>query len=421
MPDPNRQTARALALRALSRWRRSRTFAERIAEQTFASAAPRGSDRAFALELFYGVLRNLSLLDFWIAQLRREHLEESARDILRLGLYQIMLLDTAPHAAVFETVELARPRTRNLVNAVLRRALREKSSLTSAAEAQPVAVRFSHPEFLIAKWARQFGLEAAAELCRWNNRPAPVYARINRLRTSSENFLQQHPETRPVSGRENYVVLSDPIAAAQTGDCYVQDPSTALACELLRPLQGETVLDACAAPGGKTAYLAELMANDGELVAADRDELRLARLHDNLVRLNATVARTILCDWTDAASIRAANPNRQTFDKILVDAPCSNTGVMRRRVDVRWRLEPADFGRMARQQLAILRGVAGFLKPGGSLVYSTCSLEAEENREVVENFLKEHRSFRLTNEKQSLPFRDGYDGAYAALLSCSCS
>jgi 16S rRNA (cytosine967-C5)-methyltransferase len=410
------ETGRRLALRALNRWRKGAEFANRIVSQTFGQTSLGEADRAFALELFYGVLRNLTLLDFWIGLLRSGPLEETARDLLRLGLYQIMLLETAAHAAVFETVALAPARVRKLVNAVLRRALRERVSLTTAAEAQPVHVRYSEPAFLVEKWRSQFGDSATLELCQWNNRPAPVYARVNQLRLSVPEFLARHPGSFLLPQSANFVGLPDPATAAQGADCYIQDPSTALACELLSPKPGESVLDACAAPGGKAAYLAEMMDNRGLLVTADRDEARVARVGENFVRLKVANARIVLCDWAAESSVQAVELGPQSFDKILVDAPCTNTGVMRRRVDVRWRLRADDFARMARAQLAILRAVGPLLRPGGSLVYSTCSLEPEENEQVVGAFLREQRHFRLTSQRESLPFRDGIDGAYAALL-----
>jgi 16S rRNA (cytosine967-C5)-methyltransferase len=164
-----------------------------------------------------------------------------------------------------------------------------------------------------------------------------------------------------------------------------------------------------------------LMENRGLLVAVDQEESRLERLRDNLVRLGVTSARVVGCDWRDGASIRAAGLEEKSFDKILVDAPCSNTGVMRRRVDLRWRLRAEDFAGMQRQQLAILAAVQPLLRPGGSLVYSTCSLEEEENWEVVSTFQRDHAPFCLTNRKETLPFRDGIDGAFAARLERSSS
>jgi 16S rRNA (cytosine967-C5)-methyltransferase len=411
--------SRALALDALERWRNGTEFADQIVAETFGCSTLGVADRAFALELFYGVLRNLTLLDFWINELRSAPVDASARDILRLGLYQTLLIDTAAHAAVYETVELAPPRARTLINAVLRRALREKSALTNLAEAQPPLVRLSVPEFLFAKWSEQFGEVAALELCRWNNRPPPIYARINQLRTTATAFLTRHQESFLLPGSSNFAGLPDPAAALRDGDCYVQDPSTAIACELLRPAAGENVLDACAAPGGKAAYLAEMMRNEGTLVVADQSETRLERLRGNLLRLGVTNARPLRCNWTDESSVRTAALTEKSFDKILVDAPCTNTGVMRRRVDVRWRLQPADFARMPRKQLTILQAVTSLLKPGGSLVYSTCSLEPEENDAVVTAFLSVQPAFRLTNQAERLPFRDAIDGAFAARLGFS--
>jgi 16S rRNA (cytosine967-C5)-methyltransferase len=415
--DAMKESSRALALDALARWRNGTEFADQIVAEIFARASLGASDRAFTIELFYGLLRNLTLLDFWIAQLRSEPVDPGTRDLLRLGLYQIMFLETAPHAAVFETVKLARPRGRSVVNAILRRALREQDTLTNAADAQPLSIRFSHPEFLVERWSRQLGAEAALELCRWNNRPAPVYARVNQFRTTLAEFLQRYPGSSPLHRHSNFFPLPTAAAAPANGDCYIQDPSTALACEILRPAPGENVLDACAAPGGKSVYLAEMMENHGHLVAVDQDETRIGRLRDNLVRLGVANARIVRCDWLDAESVRAAGLKEKSFDKILLDTPCTNTGVMRRRVDLRWRLRPEDFGRMQRQQRAILAAVRPLLRPGGSLVYSTCSLEKEENEEVMAAFQQGHPEFRLTKEGKCFPFRDAIDGAFAAQLT----
>ncbi|MEO8439268.1 MAG: 16S rRNA (cytosine(967)-C(5))-methyltransferase RsmB [Spartobacteria bacterium] len=410
------RSSRTLARDALARWRNGIEFADKIVAETFARSALDASDRAFALELFYGVLRNLTLLDFWIAQLRPGPVDSRARDLLRLGLYQILLIETAAHAAVFETVELAPARVRPLINAILRRALRERGSLIEAAGAQPWPVRYSIPAFLIEKWLGQFGAAEVEELCRWNNRPAPVFARVNRLQTTVNEFLLRYPGSVLRPGSDNFVTLENPGEALAHGDCYIQDPSTSLACEMLEPAPGETVLDACAAPGGKAAYLAEMMQNEGALVAADQDETRLQRVRENFSRLGVTSARLVSCDWANEDSVRRAGFAPESFDRILLDAPCTNTGVMRRRVDVRWRLRPDNFERMQRQQLSILNAIAPLLKPGGSLVYSTCSLEKEENEGVVEAFVHCNGRFRLTNSDRRLPFRDGVDGAFAARL-----
>lgn len=406
-------TARALALAALAEWREGRQFADAIIQRLLAESSLSGSDRGFATELFYGILRNLTLLDFWIGQLRSGSLDHKTRDLLRLGLYQIFVLRTPGHAAVFETVKLSQRNNRGLINGVLRTALRQEDELQKARAAQSLATRFSHPAFLIERWRDAYGEEAATLLCEWNNQPPPVYARINRLRTTVEKFLRTHPNAEPVCSRDNFIRLAAiPFEALELGHCYIQDPSTAVACELFDPQPGETILDACAAPGGKTGFLAETMQNRGELFACDREPSRVAVLTENLKRLGAG-ATVIQHDWKNDA-IPAAMP--RLFDRILLDAPCTNTGVIRRRVDVRWRLTSDNFARMQKEQLAILRAVVPLLKVGGVLVYSTCSIEADENEQVVQAAQAEFPFFRLETAKSVLPFRDQFDGAFAAKL-----
>src|SRR6476660_3776869 len=412
-------SARPIALAALQLWRKEKRFADSIISGLLAKAELRPSDRAFALELFYGLLRNLTLLDFWIACLRASRVQNDLRDILRLGLYQLFFLKTAPHAAVHETVELAPKKQRSLINAMLRTATRRQIELLARADAQPLFVRTSHPQFLVERWQQRFGAEYTEELCKWNNRPAPVYGRINRIKTDSETFLHLYPYLRSLRGNSDFVEFNTlPTAALDSGHCYIQDPSTAIACQLLDPKPGERILDACAAPGGKTAYLAQLMQNRGVIIACDRDRERLQILKDNVGRLGATIVRAVRHDWTrnhPPEEILSIAP----FDRVLLDAPCTNTGVMRRRIDVRWRLRPEDFSRMSNEQLIISRAVLRLLKPGGILVYSTCSLEREENEQVVRRLLAELPALSLETEKDSLPFRDGFDGAFAANLSAT--
>jgi 16S rRNA (cytosine967-C5)-methyltransferase len=409
-------SARQIALTALRLWRKEKRFADSIISELLAKAELASSDRAFAVELFYGVLRNVTLLDFWISCLRSPRVESELRDILRLGFYQLFLLKTAPHAAVHETVELAARRQRTIANAVLRAAARQANELLARADAQPLFVRTSHPPFLVERWQQHFGTEHAEEICKWNNHPAPIYARINRLKMGREEFLRVYPKSRLLTPDSDFIQFDAlPVSALEQGHCYIQDPSTTIACHILDPKPGEKVLDACAAPGGKTSYIAQLMENRGTIVACDRDPKRLEILKDNLARLGVEIATKVLHDWTRdlvPKEIAALAP----FDRILVDAPCTNTGVIRRRVDVRWRLRPDDFRQMPKRQIALLRAVLPLRKPKGFLVYSTCSLEPEENEEVVRRVLAETSSLRLEAERASLPFRDGFDGAFAAKL-----
>ena len=408
-------SARGLAFAALREWRRGGRFADAVLQTLLASSPLAGSDRAFSTELFYGVLRNLTLLDFWIGLLRSGAIDDESRDLLRLGLYQMFCLQTPEHAAVFETVELAGRRNRSFVNAMLRSASRRAEALQQAGDVASLATRMSHPGFLIERWTRTFGADAAAALCEWDNQGAPVYARINTLRTTQSDFLAQHPGSEPLQTHPLFVRLTSiPIEALQRGDCYIQDPSTSAAVELLAPRPGEAVLDACAAPGGKSGMIAALMENTGELVACDRDPARVEKLAGNLERLGATIARVAQRDWDAERTADEFAP--RAFDRILLDAPCSNTGVLRRRVDARWRLEPHDFVRMPDEQLTILRRVVPLLKPGGALVYSTCSIEPEENEQVVAAVIAEFPFLQADEQRTVLPFRDGFDGAFAAKL-----
>jgi 16S rRNA (cytosine967-C5)-methyltransferase len=411
-----RPAARQIALAALRLWRREKRFADAVISQLLARADLIPSDRAFVLELFYGVLRNLTLLDFWIGCLRRSRVESNVRDILRLGLYQLFLLDTPEHAAVHETVALAAQKQHPIVNGVLRAATRQRSELLVQADAQPLFVRTSHPQFLLERWQQHFGAEHAEELCKWNNRSAAIYVRINRINIDPEIFLQVYPDSRRLPGNPDFVEFDTlPAAALELGHCYIQDPSTVIASQLLDPKPGERILDACAAPGGKTGHLAQLMQNRGTIIACDRDSERLQVLKDNVARLGATIVHALRHDWTHDRLPKEI-VSIGLFDKALVDAPCTNTGVMRRRIDVRWRLRPEDFSRMPNDQFSITRAAVQLLKPGGLLVYSTCSLEPEENEEVVRRLLAELPGLRLESEKGSLPFRDGFDGAFGAKL-----
>jgi len=409
MPFTNSRTA---CVQALQRWETSSTFADEVLHEALGASQFNVFDRAFLTETFYGVLRHRSALDFLIRQLRDTELDLQTRQVLRLGFYQIFWMRIPHHAAVNETVNLA-GRAKGLVNALLRRAIREKASLDERLAAAPAAIRYSHPEFLIRRWERQFTPEGAALLCQWNNTPAEIYVRANGLKVTVGELLQASAShgAEPVASHPHAIkVRQIPYQWLVQGLCYVQDPSTLMAVELLAPQPGETVLDACAAPGGKTSYIAELMGNEGRVVACDFSRTRLDRLQENLVRMNVTHAELRRVDWL-------SHPipfEPESFDRILVDAPCSNTGVIRRRVDVRWRLTPADFEQMPSRQRRILDAVFPLLKPGGTLVYSTCSLEPEEDEQVAEAVAREIPGITLVEMRRCEPHRDAIDGAFAA-------
>jgi len=404
---------------------------EHLLETALAQAALAPSDRALCLELTYGVARWQATLDWLIAHKTDGRAQPPAlQSLLRLGLYQLFWLDRIPdHAAVNETVALAREcgcgAQAGFLNAVLRGCLRERAAteqLFEELKARQPALGWSHPEWLWARWQELWGADATARLMAWNNTPAKTYARVNTLKTEPGALRTQWRAEdveydsllRDWTGEDLVFELKShpPLAklgSFQQGRFYVQDPSTLLAVRELDPQPGETVLDLCAAPGGKTTYIAQLMGNQGRLVAGDLSADRLKLLRENCTRLGVTCVEPI------QLSALALGPSTR-FDRVLADVPCSNTGVMRRRVDLRWRLRPEDIGRSSATQLALLRRAADHVKPGGSLVYSTCSLEPEENGGVVERFLALDAGFKLERARELRPFSDGVDGAFVARL-----
>lgn len=394
-------------MRALVRWETSREFCDDI--QHAFSARLDSEDRALFTEIFYGVLRNRTLLDAWISRFRSEGLDGETRNVLRVGMYQIMRLRIPDHAAVNETVKLG-GKSRSLVNAVLRRAVGAREELREMEAKAELPVRYSHPEFLVERWRKHFGDTNAEALCSWNNQPAPIIVRANTLKVTPGELERSVPGSAPVPMHPLALITPRlPFSWLVGGLCYVQDPSTLSACDLLDPKPGDRVLDACAAPGGKATYLAQLMDNRGHIVACDMGEERLTTLRQNVGRLTVRNTEVIEVNWLKKNTFPP-----KSFDRILLDAPCSNTGVMRRRIDVRWRLRPDEFSRMQARQMELVEAVVPLLKPGGTFVYSTCSLEPEENDEMVALIRRAFPDLHFDKVVRVLPHRDGVDGAFAA-------
>ena len=430
----NDQNPRQIAARVLSQRLTSGEFTENLLEIALANARLSPADRGLCHELVCGVVRWQATLDRLIARKTTPGREPRPAlvNLLRLGLYQIFWLDRIPpHAAVHETVEQAKRSgyvsQAGFINAVLRGYLREfeevKKILADMKISQP-ALGWSHPEWLVEGWRKNFGDAPARQLLEWNNTPPKTFARVNTLKTDAAKLVERWREenveydffTRIWTGENLVFELKahlplHALPSFRDGWFYVQDPSTLLAPIQLGAQPGETILDLCAAPGGKTTFIAQLMNNTGKIVAGDLDQNRLRLVSDNCTRLGVTSVETVLP--------ALLNDQAAVFDRILIDAPCSNTGVMRRRVDSRWRISPDEILRLKRTQSDLLQRAATKLKPGGSLVYSTCSLEPAENSEVVKDFLLGHQNFRLETEHQLLPFAEGVDGAYVARLKLS--
>ena len=415
---PPSADSRQLAWEVLRQWKPEGLFAEDLIDRAARQHRLSGPNRGLLNALVLATLRHRCLLDLWIDHLREGGpLQRELRDLLRLGLVQIMLMELPEHAAVNETVELA-GRAKALVNAILRRAVRSRAELMALREAAPPEVRDSLPLFLLQRWRNNLGAKAAEALGVWVNQPAPVIVRANKIKYRAEARVASQPGAVPVAGFPGfYTVKETPLGLLEEGVCYAQDPSTSLAPLLLAPEKHQTVLDACAAPGGKTAHLAQLMHNHGQILAVDSVEKRVQRLRGNLKNLGIHIAEPLQHDWL-AGPLPDFYLQRfpQGFDRILLDAPCSNTGVMRRRVDVRWRLRPDAFQHMQDQQLRLLAALAPLMKKGGKLVYSTCSIEPEENEGVAQRFATAHPNLKLLKMERTLPHRDGVDGGFAALF-----
>jgi 16S rRNA (cytosine967-C5)-methyltransferase len=338
------------------------------------------------------------------------------RNILRLGTYQCLWMDRVPHrAAVHETVQLARrfghQGTARLANAVLRTLLRQHAGDTlPTAAADPVthlAVMHSHPQWLVARWLHRYGWDRTRALCEANNRPAGITLRLNPLRTTSEELVQRlqregcqhvtasrwHAEGLLVHGIDRL----DTTGSYQEGLFQVQDEGAMFVAPLCDAQPGHRVLDACAAPGGKTTHLAHCMRDRGTIIALDAQAGRLRLLQENLRRLRLTSVTPLAADATRAL------PLHLTFDRILVDAPCSGLGVLRRHPDIKWRKSADDIQQLQAVQRTLLRNLLPYLASGGLLVYSVCSNEPEETHDVVRHILAHHPQLRLEPIVSPLP------------------
>ncbi len=409
MPAKNLHVRQA-AVSALRAWAKGHDYAESLVERHAHRRMLSSADRNLLQAILFGVLRNRRLLDHWIGELRKGPLDPDTRDILRVGLCQILLLGIPDHAAVNETVEAGKAAVRGLINAVLRRAIGQRQRLMEDVGDLPPAVALSHPDWLYKRWRQAFGKEDAIRLMEWNNQPARVFFRVNPLAGVSVEVPGE-----AVEGADGFYQLEGafPSRLVSDGCIYIQDPATRHAVELLDPVAGERILDACAAPGGKAFLSAVAMGGGDGLVCTDSNEKRLPRLEENLQRLHVRGVEVRVHDWNQPAPPEWHG----VFDGVLLDVPCSNTGVVRRRVDVRWRIQPQDIERLVVTQRLILENAALCVKEGGRMVYSTCSIDGDENSGVVKAFLTDHPEWKLVDERVVLPFRDGVDGAYAARLA----
>lgn len=391
-------SSRREAIFVLTRWLETHDFPDRM--------IPDGPDRAFITDLVYTTVRRYRTLTWALEQLVKKMPKGETEAALLVGACQILFMPSVvDYAAVNETVEaakLASKQTAGLVNAVLRNLLRQRDTLLADLAKQSIGIRTSHPDALITRWVERFGEAETLALCEWNNTPA-------------ETFLA-YPPGAPAA----FVPLPRGTRVEEApgyadGAFIVQDPATAICLDLLALKPGLNVLDACAAPGGKTVQIAWRMgppASDSQqLVALDLYDDRLETVRANLARTRQTWVKVQQGDLTENPG--AALEPFGLFDRILIDAPCSNSGVLRRRPDARWRWTTKRMKKLAATQAVMLENALARLAPGGRLVYSTCSLEQEENRQQITALRKAHPELACVAVEERLPMRSQTDGAFA--------
>ncbi|HXG11735.1 MAG TPA: transcription antitermination factor NusB [Gemmataceae bacterium] len=459
-----RHTGRSLALQVLLTCRTGDAFVQEVFEKALAQAPLEPADRRLATQLAYGVLRRRGTLDALLRPLvkRQPHqVEPWLWEALRLGAYQLALLThIPPHAAIHETVELAalfgRPRGKGFLNGVLRSCaslVTDERTAAPATDALPLeggqyrrltrpvlpdpegrpveylSAAFSLPRWLVLRWRERYPWDECLRLGFWFAGPAPLWLRVNPLRTTREALLSAFARAGIVAepGEHPQAVRLAEHAAVRELPGYpegwftVQDQSAMRVASALAPEPGMCVLDLCSAPGGKTTHLAELMRNEGRIIACDVDERRLRTVVELGRRLGITIIEPYPLHPPSSPSPRTPEerkyeePPSGPFDAILVDVPCSNTGVLGRRPEARWRLKPDDFRHLVPLQTKLLLQAGERIKPGGAIVYSTCSIEPEENRGVVAAVLQGLPELTLEAEEEQVPGRPA-DGGYWARL-----
>jgi 16S rRNA (cytosine967-C5)-methyltransferase len=406
-------------------------------------------ERAFLMEVVYGALRRRDTLDWMLRGFLRNPRRLNAYTLnnLRAGVYQIFFMRVPGWAAVNETVE-AEMKNKGLVNAVLRNVLREKDELNKRLgdmekaaldpsargreRSENMATFTSHPPWLIKRWIRRFGPDEAYMLAASNNKVPPLTLRVNTLRAERDGILKRLRdmglEGEPARYSPEGIRLKESVPFRELlplrGLVAVQDEASQLITHLLAPKEGERVLDACAAPGGKTTHIAQLMKDSGEVMAVDMDEQRVRTLRDNVSTFGLRSVKIVAGDVLELNDIGV-------FDRALLDAPCSATGVIRRNPDVKYRHTGKDLLRFKEKQLLLLQKASSMLKPGGTLVYCTCSTEPEEGEDVVKEFLKTSGDYYIIDDIPSLkglkdmgflrtfPHRHDMDGFFGAKVERS--
>lgn len=407
---------RQLALEILSTWESQTTDISAMLNRVIRREKLSDVDKALLTELVYGVLRWRGKLDYIIKNFAHSSraLDRLTANILRLGAYQLIITDKIPpYAAINETVELAKPHRGRVkfANAVLRAIQRNQSQIEypdkSANPIKYISVMYSYPEWMVERWIQQYDIEWTTAFCEASNQVAPLSVRTNTLRTNKELLIESlkqegvtasYSEIVPEGLRLHKYPTLTQLSAYQHGWFQVQDDSSMLATYILDPQPGEVIIDVCAAPGGKTTHIAQLMQNQGKIYAFDISDKKLSRVIENCHRLGIDIVEPMAFDAREVLERFI-----EKADRVIADVPCSNLGVLRRHPDIRWNRSPEQITELAELQRVILTNASRYVKPNGILVYSTCSTEPEENEQVVMRFLSECPDFEIENASPFLP------------------
>jgi 16S rRNA (cytosine967-C5)-methyltransferase len=408
--------SRSIILRILESFDKRPGDLERLVDKELTASPVDHRDRRFIFEIVYGVMRRRLTLDYVIER----HLSDAGlrgnkqlKRILEIGVYQLLFMDRVPdHAAVNETVNCAgfESRTQNLrgiVNGVLRTIIKEKKRIDYPDSASDIAYRlsveYSHPQWMVSRWLPRYGLSRTKQLCAFNNEKPEIHFRRKIRGLSRQQFESEFREYggSPCGYLNLFYRCSKPVAPEsmklfEEGHCTVQAPSSGWIVALLDVQKNDVVLDVCSAPGGKSALIAELTVGGGVAVSCEIKPNRMALTRDTIRRMNIRNAVMVLCDGQSL-------PFSRRFQKILLDAPCTGSGVFHRHPEARWLKTMDDIGRLSQLQAALMDSAANATAPGGVLVYSTCSLEPEENEIQVRSFLKSHPEFTLERPPASIP------------------
>lgn len=407
---------RGLAVKILNRVERTDAYLEKLLDNELKNAELNGPDKALLYEIVHGVTRWQGRLDWVLNGFYKGQFSKAIPNLkngLRVALYQIMFLDRIPdHAAVNEAVEFVKKlqgqKPADLTNAILRNIIRSKNGIRYPDSNEDVigylGAYYSHPAWMVKRYLERFGQEETEKLLLANNEKPYLTLRINAIKTNAEEFKRLlesvNLKYRPGKYLTEFVQLqnlTNITAWEYFGKGYfnIQDESAGLACRLLDVKPGMNVLDMCAAPGGKTAYLGSLMNNTGKITALDRYDARLNLVRSNNTRLGLTCVSTIEFD--------ALNFESAPFDRVLADVPCSGSGTLSKKPDIKWKKDVFDLRQMSEIQTNLINKAAALVKPGGVLVYSTCSIEPEENFFIVKKFLENHTHFKLDSAKDKFP------------------